>query len=141
MIDGVFRSFYGGIFLERDLRTSSRLFEFTFKMFSQGSATLPARGMGEIPRQLGSRLPDGALRLGTRVTGIRADGITLESGEIVSGDAAVVATDAAAAARLVPGMTTSELTWRSVTCLYFASSRSPLREAIIALNGTGGGGW
>lgn len=33
-IDGFFRSFYDGIFLERDLRTSSRMFEFTFKTFS-----------------------------------------------------------------------------------------------------------
>lgn len=49
LIDGFFRSFYGGIFLERELQTSSRMFEFTFKMFSQGSATLPSRGMGEIP--------------------------------------------------------------------------------------------
>jgi phytoene dehydrogenase-like protein len=35
MIGGFFRSFYGGIFLERELQTSSRMFEFTFKMFSQ----------------------------------------------------------------------------------------------------------
>jgi phytoene dehydrogenase-like protein len=139
MIDGFFRSFYGGIFLERDLRTSSRMFEFTFKMFSQGSATLPARGMGEIPRQLSSRLPDGMLRLGARVTEIRPGGITLESGEQVTGDAVVVATDATAAARLIPGMASVEPAWRSVTCLYFAAARSPLQEAIIALNGTGGG--
>lgn len=139
MIDGFFRSFYGGIFLERDLRTSSRMFEFTFKMFSQGSATLPARGMGEIPRQLRSRLPDGTLRLGARVTEIRPNGITLESGEQVTGDAVVVATDAASAARLIPGMAVAEPTWRSVTCLYFAAARSPLGEAIIALNGTGSG--
>jgi hypothetical protein len=46
MVDGFFRSFYGGIFLERDLHTSSRMFESTFKMFSQGSATLPSKGMG-----------------------------------------------------------------------------------------------
>ena len=139
MIDGFFRSFYGGIFLERELRTSSRMFEFTFKMFSQGSATLPARGMGEIPRQLSSRLPDGTIRLGARVTGIRPGGITLESGEQIAGDAVVVATDAASAARLVPGMEGAEPGWRSVTCLYFAAGRSPLGEAIIALDGTGTG--
>jgi phytoene dehydrogenase-like protein len=68
MIDRFFRSFYGGIFLERDLRTSSRMFEFTFKLFSQGSATLPARGMGEIPRQLAQRLPADSIRYRTRVS-------------------------------------------------------------------------
>lgn len=139
MIDGFFRSFYGGIFLERDLRTSSRMFEFTFKMFSQGSATLPAQGMGEIPRQLASRLPDGTIRLGERVNDIWAHGITLESGEQLEGDVVVVATDATSADRLVPGMEGAKPVWRSVTCLYFAASRSPLGESIIALNGTGRG--
>lgn len=67
MIDGFFRPFYGGIFLERELRTSSRMFEFTFKMFAEGSATLPAGGMSAIPRQLAARLPRGSIRLNTRV--------------------------------------------------------------------------
>ncbi len=139
MIDVFFRSFYGGIFLERELRTSSRMFEFTFKMFSEGNATLPARGMGDITRQLASRLPAGAIRLGERVTEVRADGITLKSGERLAGETVVVATDATTAARLVPGSGGSEPAWSSVTCLYFAADRSPMNEAIIALNGTGSG--
>ncbi|MBL6765124.1 MAG: FAD-dependent oxidoreductase [Verrucomicrobiae bacterium] len=139
MIDGFFRSFYGGIFLERELQTSSRMFEFTFKMFSQGSATLPARGMGEIPRQLASRLPPGAIRLGAQVTQIQPGSITLESGEQFHGDAVVVATDATTAAGLVSAGGTVGPVWRSVTCLYFAAARSPLDESIIALNGTGSG--
>lgn len=36
MLNQFFRAFYGGIFLERDLRTSSRMFQFTFKMFAEG---------------------------------------------------------------------------------------------------------
>ena len=139
MIDGFFRSFYGGIFLERDLRTSSRMFEFTFKMFSQGSATLPTQGMGEIPRQLASRLPNEAIRLGERVTEIRADGIKLESGEQLTGRAVVVATDVFTATKLLPDLARSQPAWRAVTCLYFAADRSPLCEAIIALNGSGSG--
>ncbi len=139
MIDGFFRSFYGGIFLERELHTSSRMFEFTFKMFSQGSATLPSRGMGEIPRQLASRLPPGTIRLGARVTAIQPGSITLDSGEQIQGDAVVVATDGSTAAGLVSAKATAGLVWRSVTCLYFSAARSPLSEAIIALNGTGSG--
>ncbi|MGL4399845.1 MAG: NAD(P)/FAD-dependent oxidoreductase [Luteolibacter sp.] len=139
MIDGFFRSFYGGIFLERELRTSSRMFEFTFKMFSQGSATLPARGMGEIPRQLASRLPPGTIRCDSRVTEITKNSITLASGERVRGDAVVIATDASAAACLTDGEGAALPVWRSVTCLYFAAPRSPLGESIIALNGSGSG--
>lgn len=139
MVEVFFRSFYGGIFLERELGTSSRMFEFTFKMFSQGSATLPARGMGEIPRQLAARLPADAVRCGARVTEIREHGVTLESGELLEGDSVVVATDGTTAAKWLPGVAAGELAWRSVTAIYFAADRSPLNEAIIALNGSGCG--
>ena len=44
-----FARFMAAYFLERDLRTSSRMFEFTFKLFASGSATLPAAGMGALP--------------------------------------------------------------------------------------------
>jgi phytoene dehydrogenase-like protein len=115
------------------------MFEFTFKMFSRGSATLPAKGMGEIARQLASRLPAEVILLGTKVAEVRADGITLESGEQLTGRAVVLATDASTASKLLPSLASSEPAWRSVTCLYFAADRSPLGEAIIALNGSGAG--
>jgi Flavin containing amine oxidoreductase len=98
-----------------------------------------ARGMGEIPRQLASRLPPGTIRFHSRVTEITKDTITLESGEQIKGDAVVIATDASAAANLTHGEGESPPVWRSVTCLYFAAPRSPLGESIIALNGTGAG--
>ena len=40
-----------GIFLENELKTSSRMFEFVFKMFSEGDTAIPGRGMGMIPKQ------------------------------------------------------------------------------------------
>lgn len=139
MIDVFFRSFYGGIFLGRDLLTSSRMFEFTFKMFSEGHATLPALGMGEIPRQLAGKLNPHAVRLNTRVAQVSENAVVLESGEKIVGGAVVLATDAFAAARLMPRLDAARKEWRSVTCLHFAADRSPLNEAIIALNGTGEG--
>jgi len=139
MIDVFFRSFYGGIFLERDLRTSSRMFEFTFQMFSRGSATLPAQGMQEIPRQLACRLPTDAILRGVRVSEVQPGRIKLASGGYLEGDAVVVAADAATAAGLIPGLVTKERPWRAVTGVYFAAAESPLREAIIVLNGSGRG--
>ena len=139
MIDVFFRSFYGGIFLERELRTSSRMFEFTFKMFSEGNATLPAQGMGEIPRNLASKLPPCAIRLKARVARIDRESVTLDSGERICGDAVVVATDAASAADLIPQLRPTNIVWNSVTCVYFAAPQSPLNEAIIVLNGAGSG--
>ena len=139
MIESFFRSFYGGIFLERELRTSSRMFEFTFKMFSQGKANLPAKGMGEIPKQLAAQLPSDSVRLNTPVVDVKPQSIVLASGELVTGSAVVVATDAAAAHRLLPDLNPTEPNWRSVTTLYFVADTSPVNEAIICLNGSGTG--
>lgn len=139
MIDGFFRAFYGGIFLERDLRTSSRMFEFTFKMFSEGYATLPAKGMQAIPDQLASRLPPGSIRLNAPVRSVTESSVILENGETLTADAVVLATDATTAARLLPGFSPQETAWRAVTAIYFSAPRSPLNEAIIALNGSGRG--
>jgi phytoene dehydrogenase-like protein len=143
IIDDFFRAFYGGIFLERDLRTSSRMFEFTFKLFGRGSATVPARGMGEIPAQLASRLPQGSIHLNCPVREIDPgqSSLTLANGQNVEGNAIVVATDGSTAHRLLAdsGPAPAAPKWRSVTNLYFSAKESPVREAIICLNGSGQG--
>ena len=139
MIDGFFRAFYGGIFLERDLRTSSRMFEFTFRMFATGNATIPAKGMQEIPRQLEARLPPDVIRTSTTVDSLEANQVTLTDGDIIYANRVVVATDAESAAKIVPGLQRDPVPWRSVTGLYYSAPRSPLKEAIIALNGDASG--
>jgi len=138
MIDSFFRSFYGGIFLERELQTTSRMFEFTFKMFAEGNATLPARGMQEIPRQLSARLDPDSLRLQTPVHSLHPGSIRLASGKSLDAGTIVVATDAATAHRLVPELPPPPA-WRPVTCLHFAAGTSPLHEPILALDGSGTG--
>ncbi|MEM9079230.1 MAG: NAD(P)/FAD-dependent oxidoreductase [Verrucomicrobiota bacterium] len=134
-IDTFFRSFYGGIFLENELRTSSRMFEFTFKMFSHGSATLPAHGMQQIPAQLASRLHPDTLRLNTPVQTLTGTTLILENGEQIQADNIVLALPADSANKLMPDLNLPVPTWRSVTNLYFAAPQSPLNEPIIALNG------
>ena len=61
MIERFFEPFFGGVFLERELVTSSRFFEFLFRMFSVGDTAVPARGMQQIPLQLAAKLPAGTL--------------------------------------------------------------------------------
>ena len=139
MIDVFFRSFYGGIFLERELQTSSRMFEFTFRMFSKGRATVPAKGMGEIPKQLAGRLPDGVLTLNADVVSVERDRVTLANGEVIEASAVVVATEASAAAKLVSAFAVDSPSWRGVSNYYFAADSSPLDERMIALNGSGKG--
>jgi phytoene dehydrogenase-like protein len=136
MIDGFFRAFYGGVFLERELETTSRMLEFTFRMFSTGSACLPAGGMGSLGTQLASSLRPGSVELGARVTGLDARGVCLADGRRVDAAAVVLATDARAAASLAGAPSPA---WRGTTCLYFSCERPPIDEPILVLDGDGVG--
>lgn len=137
IIDRFFRPFLGGIFLEDELRTSSRMFEFVFRMFGQGEAALPAGGMQALPRQLAASLPEGTIRFDTRVEAVDDQTVHLAGGETLQAPAVVVATEAPEAHRLVGGV--EPTAYRSTTTCYFAAGRPPLQEAILALNGTGAG--
>ena len=139
IIDRFFRSFYGGIFLERELQTSSRMFEFTFKMFSQGSATLPERGMGQISKQLAQQLAEDRILYDSPVTQVTGTDVHLASGKVYSASQIVVATPVHQASQLLPELNIPEIGWRSVTNLYFAASKSPINEPLIVLNGEGSG--
>ena len=136
MIDRFFRPFLGGIFLERELTTSSRMFEFVYKMFSAGDTALPAAGMQAIPRQLAGGLPRGAVRTGCRVEEVGPGRLLLESGERLEGDAVVVA-NALPGGPEVPGQ--RPVAWCSTTCLYFSAPEPPFERPILALDGDGEG--
>lgn len=148
MIRRFFRPFFGGIFLESNLETSSRQFEFLFRQFSLGRAMLPALGMEEIPRQLADKLPPDALRMRVRVRSIReaaADasagdrpGVVLESGEVLTARAVVCAVEGPEAARLAGGALRDPGS-RAVTCVYFDAPRPPVRGPWLVLNGEGAG--
>jgi phytoene dehydrogenase-like protein len=137
IINRFFRPFLGGVFLDRDLQTSSRMFDFVFRMFSIGDAAVPAQGMGAMARQLAARLPAGAIRTNCPVEQIDTNSIHLASGENLTASTVVVACEAPAAAALLGDETLAP--GRSVTCLYFAADDAPIKEAILVLNGDGEG--
>jgi hypothetical protein len=124
MIERFFRPFLAGIFLERNLLTSSRMFEFVFKMFAEGDAAVPAEGMQAIPKQLAWGLP---IQLHKRVRFLKE----------LNSRAIVIATDGPEAARLA-GLDPPK-TFRGVRCFYFAAEKPPVQEAILALNGEASG--
>ena len=139
IIDRFFRSFYGGIFLEHELRTCSRMFEFTFKMFSQGSATLPAQGMGQISKQLAQRLSEDRILYDSQVVRIEGTDVHLSSGKVYSANQIVMAAPVHQARQLLPELEIPDIGWRSVTNIYYSAPKSPINEALIVLNGDGSG--
>src|SRR5262249_21158320 len=96
-----FRPLFGGILLDGELKSSSRLFEFVFKMLSEGDTVLPARGMGAIPAQIASYPPENSIRLNAHAESLHENEITLSDGETLSARAIVVAADGPSAAHLV----------------------------------------
>jgi phytoene dehydrogenase-like protein len=142
MIDRFFRPFLGGVFLDRDLQTSSRMLSFVFRMFSLGAACLPAGGMEAIPRQLAANLPKGAVRLGARVRRASPGVVTLADGEELRGKAVIVAADGPAALKLLgeaPSHETVSADGQGVTCLYFSAAKEPIAQPLLVLNGEGEG--
>jgi len=131
-----FRPFFGGILLDGELRSSSRMFEFVFKMLSEGDTAVPACGMGAIPAQIASHLPDDSIRLNALVEALHENEVTLAGGEVLTARAIVVAADGPSAAHLVGE---AEPASRSVTCFYYSADEPPLPHPTIVLNGDGAG--
>lgn len=136
MVHRFFRPFIGGILLDGELKSSSRMFEFVFKMLSEGDIVVPAGGMGAIPAQLAAKLPANSLRLNARVESLHENEITLHGGETLQARAIVVAADGPAAAHLVGE---AEPSSRSVSCFYYAADESPVPQPMLLLNGDGAG--
>lgn len=140
IIEKFFRPFFGGVFLEKDLRTSAAMLQFLFAMFDRGGSALPAHGMQAIPEQLAMALPPGSLRLNSPVASVRAGEVTLDSGEVLHADHVIVAVSEEAAHRLLPSAdAVAPLPGRSTTSLYFASREMPPGDPILYLDGDGRG--
>jgi phytoene dehydrogenase-like protein len=136
MIHRFFRPFFGGILLDNDLKSSSRMFEFVFKMLSEGDTSIPERGMGAIPAQLAAKLPANSICLNAKVESLHENEITLAGGESLKARAIVVAADGPSAAHLVGE---AEPASRSVSCFYYSAEEPPVADSMLVLNGDGAG--
>lgn len=124
--------FFAGIFLENDLKTSRRMFDFVFKMFSKGEAAVPARGMEQIPVQLAGSMPPGNIRCNTKVTFIDGQQLRTDDGRMFHGDHIILATEARGIVRdYLPGINRE---YNSVTSVYLEAPQAPYSEPLIALN-------
>lgn len=132
LIETFFRPFLSGVFLEDSLDTSSRFFHLVWRSMVRGTLCLPADGIGAVPAQLAGRLPPGVLRTETPIARLTGDGVALADGTEHHARAVVVATNPAAAVRLLPGLHVPA--GRTVTTLYHAADRSPLREPTLLID-------
>ena len=129
IVERFFRPFFGGIFLEQKLETPAAMFRFIFKMFAQGSAALPAEGIGAVPRQLAAGLTRTRIELSTCVPALEGDHVVLENGRRVQARAVVVA---CAPDQLFPQLA-GQLEWKSTTNLYYYSTHRLKENRLINL--------
>lgn len=130
IISCFFRPFFAGIFLEPELATSSRMFEFVFKMFGEGYATIPKEGIGAVSNQLASKLSRTIFRFNTEVEQIEPNEITLANGEKLAHNGVIVSSEASALVRNLSGQ---NVQWKSCKNLYFEISSSNIPALTIAL--------
>lgn len=130
IINEFFKPFFSGIFLESKLNTSSRMFEFVYKMFGTGLATLPKAGIEAIPRQLEHKLTQTTIRFNTPVKAVQGETIILENGETLDSQYTIIATEAST---IVSNLRSQEEMWKSCSTLYFEVDSPSDDKALIGL--------
>lgn len=132
MINRFFKPFFSGIFLENNLATPNRMFDFVMKMFSEGDAAIPALGMEEIPKQLAKQLPKDAFVFNKKVVDIQSNTMFTDAGEEIQSDIIILATEANA---LISKFRSNvETKHHSVTNIYFQATVAPSKKAVVILN-------
>ena len=130
MIDNFFKPFFAGIFLEPELKTSSRMFEFVYKMFGEGMAVLPKDGIVAISEQLKGQLKKTSFIFNSKVKKVNDATIELENGTTINTHFTIIAAEAD---QLLSNLKEQSQQWKSCYNLYFEVEKRTIDTAIIGL--------
>ena len=125
-----FTPFFSGIFLENKLDTSSRMFEFVYKMFGEGDAAIPKGGMEAIPKQICGNLKRTTFKFNTKVSSISDGNIQLSDGQIITSDFTIIATEPS---KLVKNSKKQPMEWQGCDTLYFETESRSINKPLIGL--------
>lgn len=129
IIKRFFVPFFGGIYLEKKLSTSSRLFEFVFKMFAEGYSSIPKLGIQSIAYQLKTKLSHVNFFLGQSINHVESGLVTLSDGSQKEYDHIIIANGAHNYTRSNP------ITWKSCVNLYYEVQSDLKSQKMISLIG------
>ncbi len=124
--------FFQGVFLQETLTQPASLFFYYLQQFLYGNAAIPTGGMQAIPDQMASSLPTDKLKLNQEIVAISPTSVTLKSGEIIEGDAVILAVDLPVAARLLGVQKQETLASRT---FYFSAKKTETEPALLRLVG------
>ena len=145
------KPFLEGVYLAPLAQQSSRMFSFVFKMFSDGSATLPRGGMKAVTKQLVEKAQQLGVQILTEVPVATVSNdrdkfiveCTSDKVRYFESTMLVVATDGQIAKEIISSLEGFESLkdipdqpQRAVGCLYYAfHGEVPVKEPILVLNG------
>ncbi|WP_019038715.1 NAD(P)/FAD-dependent oxidoreductase [Psychroflexus tropicus] len=130
IIHNFFKPFFTGIFLEHELKTSSRKFEFVYKMFGEGSASIPKKGIQAIPNQLMAQLKHTKFHFNSPVKSIQDQKVTFKDESTKHYDYVIIATEAS---HLISNLKNQHSTWKSVDNFYVTVKNRAFSEPMIGL--------
>jgi predicted outer membrane repeat protein len=107
------------------------MFEFVFKMFSEGDAAVPAKGMGMIPKQLAECLSPQDILFHQNVSAVNGGSVLTADGASYEADFVLVATDPL---RSPLSHSNAAIGYHSVSNMYFTAQKRPFESPLIALN-------
>ncbi|WP_053653965.1 NAD(P)/FAD-dependent oxidoreductase [Streptomyces sp. MMG1121] len=103
-VEGFLRPLLATLLCDPELTTSSRCADLALRAFASGRLCVPEGGADVLPELLARALPSGTVHTGVRVTSVCTTSVsTAEHGEFRC-RAVLLATDARAAAELLPGL-------------------------------------
>ncbi|MEU3981951.1 NAD(P)/FAD-dependent oxidoreductase [Streptomyces sp. NPDC026672] len=136
-VEGFLRPLLAALLCDPELTTSSRCADLALRAFASGRLCVPEGGAESLPELLARALPPGAVRTGVRVTSVSTTSVTTaEHGEIRC-RAVLLATDARAAAELLPGLRVPD--FHPVTVVHHTTDRPPVVGASLLLDADRGG--
>ncbi|MES4889895.1 NAD(P)/FAD-dependent oxidoreductase [Streptomyces sp. NPDC096012] len=103
-IDGFLRPLLAALLCDPDLTTSSRCADLALRAYASGRLGVPEGGAEMLPELLAGTLPAGTVHTGVRVTSVSTTSVTTAEHGEVRCRAVLLATDARAAAALLPGL-------------------------------------
>lgn len=121
-IQNFFKPFFTGIFLETELNTPSSMFEFVFKMFSEGSAAIPQNGISEVSQQIKSKLKHTTFNMSQKIQEVVGQKVVFKNGESRAFDIIL---------KTYPDK--NQVQWKSCDNLYFEINESNLSPDFIGL--------
>ena len=130
ILNDFFIPFFSGIFLENKLETSSRMFEFVYKMFGEGHAAIPKAGMEAIPKQLLNNLKTTTFQYNTKVATVEEGKITLKNGRNLESNFTILTIPAN---NLISNIKKQSIEWRSCVTLYFETTTRVINKPLIGL--------